>query len=291
MRAPAARRGLAAIGSEYRALDKVPAVARAFSLWDEAALWFDATSIPAAWLYGAIMAGWIGLPGTLVLVLVVSPLTLLPWSLLGSIAARTGAASVAILRPAFGLRGSVLPAACYLIFGFGWAAVNVFVGSIGTSFIFKGVFGTPALGEPGSQGPLALSILVAVAVVPLSLLPLVAGDLLGSYIFFLDVLGALVVPLWTIVLVDYFLHRRGAYADDLFRREGGAFWYRGGVHWPGVASLLLGVATYWTIAFGFPALRSAISATVPTIAVTALLYLWSARASLAAERAGPAVTG
>jgi purine-cytosine permease-like protein len=462
--------GLAAIGSEYRALDKIPPAARTFGLPDLAALWFGAASLPAAWLYGGIIAGWTGLGGALLLILVVSPLAFVPWAALGHIAARVGGASVAIVRPAFGLRGSAVPAVFYLVFGFGWAAVNVFVGSIGTSFILKGVLGTPALGEPGYQGPMAVSILItcavqgvfavaghrairlmewaavaglvllgaaetylalstwgaadlfgwrppaglatsigpfsyaitfallldlliaynwtwefigdfsrfartpragalgpwiganiaqswwffvgalgvvflaiqtgqfnpalsdpssvatqlgfgwgaylvilfatvatnsgniyasamaisqlvprstvpvrgllavsAIVVVPLSLLPLFAADLLGSYIFFLDFVGALVVPLWTIVLVDYFVVRRRTYSDDLFRTVGGAYWYAGGVHWPGVASLGLGTGLYWLIAFGFPDLRTTISATIPTLAVVAIVYAVTAQ--------------
>src|SRR5439155_2472717 len=102
--------GLAVIGAEYHALDEIPTRARTFSLWDQAALWFGAASLPAAWLYGGIMAGWTGLGGALLLIVVVSPLTLLPWAALGYIAARVGGASVAIVRPAFGLRGSAVPA-------------------------------------------------------------------------------------------------------------------------------------------------------------------------------------
>lgn len=471
MAASTAQTGLGVIGAEYRALDKVPERDRRFGIFDQAALWFGAASLPAAWLYGGIMAGWQGVPGALLLVLVVSPLSFLPWALLGYIAARTGGASVAIVRPAFGLRGSTLPAAAYLVFGFGWAAVNVFVGSIGTSFILKGVLGAPALGEPGFEGPMALSILVtcvvqgafavaghrairamewvaaaglivlggyetylalttwgldrllswqppaglttsvgpfayaitfavlvdlliaynwtwefigdfsrfarnpvagtigpwlganvaqtwwffvgavgvaflavstgqfdpsrsdpssvatqlgfgwgaylvilaatvatnagniyasalgvsqlaprwripmrgllllaAAGVVPLAMLPLLAAQLLGSYIFFLDFLGAIVIPLWTITLVDYFLVRRRRYSDDLFLTEGGEYWYERGVHAPGVVSLLVGTATYWIVAFGLPGLRGAITATIPTVLVAGGLYFSWARA-------------
>src|SRR5881227_869464 len=111
---PGERPGLGVIGAEYRALDKIPERARAFGVWDQAALWFGAASLPAAWLYGGIMAGWAGLGGVLLMLLVVSPLTLLPWALIGYVAARVGGASVAIVRPAFGLRGSTLPAIGYL---------------------------------------------------------------------------------------------------------------------------------------------------------------------------------
>lgn len=119
------RPGLAVIGAEYRALDKVPPRARVFGFWDQVTLWFGAASLPAAWPYGGIMAGWQGIGGALLLIVVVRPLTLLPWAFLGYIAAKTGGASVAIVRPAFGLRGSTLPALAYLVFGFGWAPVNV----------------------------------------------------------------------------------------------------------------------------------------------------------------------
>ena len=49
----------------------------------------------------------------------------------------------------------------------------------------------------------------------------------------------IVIPLWTITLVDYFLVKREQYTDDLFRERGGLYWYRNGWNWPAVASLLL----------------------------------------------------
>lgn len=464
--------GLAVIGAEYRALDKIPERAKQFGMLDQAVLWFGAASLPAAWLYGGIMAGWAGLSGALVFILLVSPLTFLPWALLGYIAARTSGASVAIVRPAFGLRGSAVPAVAYLVFGFGWGAVNVFVGSISISFIFKGVFGTPAFLEPGFQGPMALSIvitcliqgtfavaghrairlmewvaaaglvvlggyeaflalttwgwdrlfawqppaglqtplgpftyvitfallfdllvaynwtwefigdfsrfartpragaagpwiganlaqswwffvgavgvaflavqtgqfnpalsdpssvatrlgfgggayfvilaatvatnagniyasalgisqllprsqipirgllfIVAALIVPLSMVPLLAAEVLGAYIGFLDFLGAIVIPLWTITLVDYFLVKRRRYSDDLFRTEGGAYWYGRGVHWPALVSLGLGTLTYWVVAFGLPELRASITATIPTVLLSGGLYAIWARAT------------
>jgi nucleobase:cation symporter-1, NCS1 family len=111
------------------------------------------------------------------------------------------------------------------------------------------------------------------------MLPLLAGELLGSYIFFLDFLGAIVIPLWTITLVDYFLVKRGRYSDDLFRTEGGLYWYQDGVHWPAIACLALGTAIYWLIAFALPQLRVTITATIPTVLIAGGVYaLWARRA-------------
>jgi purine-cytosine permease-like protein len=164
--------------------------------------------------------------------------------------------------------------------GYGWVAYFVIL--LATVAANAGNLYASALGisqlVPRTGIPMrALLLLAALVVLPLSLLPLFAADLLGSYIFFLDFLGALVVPLWTIALVDHFLVRHGVYADDLFRTSGGAYWYSGGVHWPGIACLVLGTGLYWLIAFVFPGLRSQISATLPTVAVVASLYWFSAR--------------
>ena len=466
------------IGHEYAALDPVPANARIFGLADQAAFWFAATCLPAAWFYGALMAGAAGLPGALFLVLVVSPLSLIPWAFLGWIAAKTGACSTALVRPAFGLRGSAVPSVLYLVFGLGWAAVNVFLGAIGLSFVFTGWLGTPAFLSPGYEGPMAASIVavavlqgaaavaghrvlrvvqwgatlallglgaiqlwlviahwdpvalfawrppagglttsigpftytitvallvdlliaynwtwqfigdfsrfarspaagtagpfiganaaqtwwfgvgalgvvflatttggfapeaadpsslttslglgwvaaaviigatvatnagnltasalaitnlaprlrlglrpligaVSLAVVPLALVPILVAGFQATYILWLDVLGAIVVPLWVIVLVDFFWVRRGRYEPDLFRTEGGVYWYRRGVNLLAVGCLAGGTALYWLLAYGFPDVREVVPVALPVGLGVALAYaaLMRGRRELAA---------
>jgi purine-cytosine permease-like protein len=460
------RRSLANIGHEFAALDEVPQSERTFGFADQAAFWFAATCLPAAWFYGALMAGATGLPGAFLLILVVSPLSLLPWALLGWIAARTGACSTAMVRPAFGLRGSAAPSVLYLVFALGWAAVNVFLGAIGLSFVFAGWLGTPAFLAPGYEGPMAASIVVvaglqgmvavaghrvmrvvqwgatiallglgaiqlwlvfthwdpaslltwrpppggvttaigpigytitiallvdlliaynwtwefigdfsrfartprtgaagpfvganvaqtwwftigalgvvflattsggfapeaadpsslttslglgwmaamiviaatvatnagnlyasalavtnlaprlglgvrplialsSVVVVPLALVPLVATGFQATYIFWLDVLGAIVVPLWVIVLVDFFWVRRGRYERDLFRATGGRYWYGDGVNWRAVGTLAAGTLGYWVIAYAFPEVREVVPAALPVGIGVAAVY-------------------
>src|SRR3972149_8995481 len=122
---------------EYSAFEKVPENKRTFSFWDEGVFWFSATSLPAAWTYGALMAGWQGIAGALILIFIVNTLSFIPWAYLGEIAAKTGGSSMALVRPAFGIRGSIVPSVFYLVMGYGWAAVNVFIGAIALSFIFK----------------------------------------------------------------------------------------------------------------------------------------------------------
>ena len=471
-------KGLEVLAAEYRATDKVPVEARSFGFWDQFALWFAAASLPAAWLYGGYMTGAYGLPGAIVLIFVVSTVTFVPWAYIGHIAADKGASSVTLLRPAFGLRGSKLPSVFYLFFGYGWAAVNVFIAAISTSFVLKLTLGWPSAFDPaapvpnyfmipsillvcilqgffataghrairllnwistvalvalgayatyivlkdfdfgaliawrpasplsftisggalgggftyvltvpllvdlliaynwtwefigdfsrfartkraGTWGPFAgaslaqywffsvgalmtvaflatappgspvnfaaisdpsykatqlgfgvgayliilfatistnagniyasalgisniatrwkvsmrrLLLLSALVVVPLALLPLLQTNFVFTYIFFLDFLGAIVVPLWTLTLVDYFLVKKGKYHDDLFLSEGGYYWYRGGWNWPAVVTLLAGAGVYWVLAFAVPVLRETITAAVPTIVFVSLVY-------------------
>lgn len=456
---------------EYTAFEKVPQNKRTFSFSDQAAFWFGATSLPAAWYYGALMAGWQGIAGALVLILIVNTLSLIPWAYLGEIAAVTGGSSMAMVRPAFGIRGSIVPSIFYLVFGVGWGVVNVFLGAIALSFIFKLWLGFPSYLDPknisymisyillvcftqgffavagaekikklqwaatifflvlglyqtyvvinhwglikllawrpsqvlsasigpfrypitfallvdlliaynwtwefigdfsrfskdkkaGTWGPFiganlaqywwflvgalavvylsitsgqynplladpsstsvalglgwlaALVILFATIttnagniyasalglsnilqnkkvslgilsvwgsflIALLSLTPLLSNQFVGFYIFFLDFLGAIVVPLWTVTLVDYFVINKRKYTDDLFNLKGGRYWFKNGWNWPGVVTLLSGTAFYWIIAYMFPHLRGSITAAFPTMIFVGAVYInWMKR--------------
>jgi cytosine/uracil/thiamine/allantoin permease len=108
------------------------------------------------------------------------------------------------------------------------------------------------------------------------LIPLLSPDFVGFYIFFLDFWGAIVVPLWTLTLVDYFFVKKKQYTDDIFREKGGAYWYKNGWNIPAIVTLILGTIIYWIIAYGFPELREKYTAAIPTmIIISVVYYLWS----------------
>ena len=174
------------------------------------------------------------------------------------------------------------PSTTTTLLGFGWIAyVVILAATVATN---AGNIYASALGISNLlQGrPVSLRLLLglsALGIIPLALLPLLAPQFVGFYIFWLDFLGAIVIPLWTITLVDYFLVKRERYTDDLFRERGGLYWYRNGWNWPAVGSLLLGTAVYWVVAFGLPRVREGITATLPTVVIAALVYLlWARRA-------------
>ncbi len=361
------------------------------------------------------MTGAYGLPGAFVLIFLVSTVTFIPWALIGYIAADKGASSVSLLRPAFGLRGSKLPSVFYLFFGYGWAAVNVFIAAISMSFVFSLALGWPDAFQSVPGSPINYYLVPSILLICFlqgffataghrairylnwaSTVALVVLGVYASYIVLKDfdfgqlwawrptnplsftfsagalgtgftytltfplLLDLLIAYNWTwefigdfsrfarskragtwgpfagASLAQYWFFSIGAlmtvaflvtappgsvnfaaisdpsfkatqlgfglgayliilfatistnagniyasalgsrrYHDDLFAQEGGHYWYRGGWNWPAVVTLLGGTAVYWTVAFGFPALRETISAALPTILFVIVVYsLW-----------------
>jgi nucleobase:cation symporter-1, NCS1 family len=73
------------------------------------------------------------------------------------------------------------------------------------------------------------------------------GQFFDLYQVFLSYMVFWTAPWAAIVIVDYFM-RRGRYqAEDWLKWGSGAYWYTGGIYWPGVVALLVGIAA--SIAF------------------------------------------
>jgi len=93
--------------------------------------------------------------------------------------------------------------------------------------------------------------------------------LLEQFTSFLTVISSLFVPVFAVVIVDYYWFDRARYGKDLLRSSGGAFWYSGGVNWIAVVSWAAGAAVSILLSYVWP---SPIGATLPTFALSALLY-------------------
>jgi NCS1 family nucleobase:cation symporter-1 len=95
--------------------------------------------------------------------------------------------------------------------------------------------------------------------------------ILDRFLDFLLLIGTFFVPVFAIMLADYYLVRRGNYsAEDVLKKRGGVYWYTGGFNASAWVAWVIGVglAFYWTrvspLSFG---------ATVPVFVVTFVLYL------------------
>jgi NCS1 family nucleobase:cation symporter-1 len=92
---------------------------------------------------------------------------------------------------------------------------------------------------------------------------------MGRYFDFLLLIGSVFVPLFGILAADHFvLRRRKLDVEDLYRR-GGAYWYWRGVNWVAVVAWAAGVAVYHAIADLVPTL----GASVPSFVAAFLLHL------------------
>jgi NCS1 nucleoside transporter family len=119
---------------------------------------------------------------------------------------------------------------------------------------------------------------VAVGQLILCFAPLLFASFLDYFMTFLSFVGGLFVPLWTLIVVDYFLVRRRRVVESaLFDLTGGDYWYQAGWNWRGIAAFVSGVIVYFVVTLGFPDVEAIATASLPAIAVTAIIYLAASR--------------
>jgi len=85
---------------------------------------------------------------------------------------------------------------------------------------------------------------------------------------FLFFIGAMFVPLFGVVLTDYFLLRRRRLDLEALDRVGGAYWYSRGHNRAAIFAWAVGFATYEALQL----LRSPVGGSIPSIVVAAVLY-------------------
>src|SRR5438034_1103680 len=154
---------------------------------------------------------------------------------------RIGSLCVVHRPEGFRLRTALGVAADATHLGFGLCAYLIILfATISTNAgnIYASALGITNIATRWKMSMRRLLLVSSAIVVPLAILPLFETNFVFTYIFFLDFLGAIVVPLWTLTLVDYFLVKARRYTDDLFASEGGHYWYRGGWNWPAFVTLL-----------------------------------------------------
>jgi NCS1 family nucleobase:cation symporter-1 len=94
--------------------------------------------------------------------------------------------------------------------------------------------------------------------------------LLNQFTDFLVMIGAFFVPVFAIMIVDYYIVKRASYTQDILAASGGRYWYKGGVNWIAVIVWVIGAAVsyLWTYVWPLP-----IGATIPAFALSFALYL------------------
>lgn len=144
---------------EYAAIEPVPQKDRNLNSLDMFATWIGANANNGTWYVGGVVAATSFLPALYVTALA-NPIAYVVMALIGFIGFRVGVSTMALTRPAFGVKGSMLPTLLNTTQFIGWTAVNTFIAAISISFICKELFGWPALGEPGGNTTMLISIVV-----------------------------------------------------------------------------------------------------------------------------------
>ena len=102
--------------------------------------------------------------------------------------------------------------------------------------------------------------------------------LLDKFTSFLTAIGIVFIPVFAIIVVDFYVLRRGRYAASLAEAGSRDYWYHGGWNPVAVVVWIVGVAFSSAVTYLWV---SPVGATVPTFLVSAGLY-WAA--SVAARR-------
>lgn len=90
---------------------------------------------------------------------------------------------------------------------------------------------------------------------------------------FLFFIGAMFVPLFGVVLTDYFLLRKRRLDLEALDHAGGAYWYSGGYHRAAILAWIAGFAVYQSIQL----LRYPVGGSLPSMLAAGLLYYAAVR--------------
>ncbi len=135
-------------------------------------------------------------------------------------------------------------------------------------------------GEKGrTRGPGPALLVVSLLSMGAAFIPFLFNSFIDYFTGFLTTIGGLFVPLWSLVLTDFLIRRKGnLMAAPLFESHPGSlYWGTGGVNPAGVISLLSGIALYYAMPGALPKVVETTGISLPVILATGLLYLLLSR--------------
>ncbi|RZS58796.1 purine-cytosine permease-like protein [Microcella putealis] len=120
----------------------------------------------------------------------------------------------------------------------------------------------------------------------IGLLTVIGSTFLGLLFLFIDflfVIGAIFIPVFAIMIVDYYVVNRRVYTAEILQDRGGRYWFTGGVN---IANVVV-----WLLGFGFSLLLtyqvgSPIGATIPAFVFTVVVALAAAAVTGRLKRDG-----
>lgn len=173
---------------------------------------------------------------------------------------------------------------------FGWAlAIVIFLSVMATNtMVVYGMVNSVV----GAQRKTRVKFLpVALIIGLISIIGSTWLALLDQYTDFLTMIGAFFVPVFAILIVDYYIIKRRTYTRDILQDTGGIYAYTRGVNWSAVAVWIIGAVVSYLLTYAFP---SPVGATIPSFVLSFLLYLglsWPTMSRFAGAQGGHLAKG
>ncbi|NDR98293.1 cytosine permease [Lactobacillus sanfranciscensis] len=119
-------------------------------------------------------------------------------------------------------------------------------------------------------------VVITIASMILTFVPILNGSFLNSFISFLDYTGMLLGPIIAIMVVDYFILNKDSYNQTALSDINGKLWYHDGFNLIAIVSLVVGVLIYLALKqVGF--IKDFTGATFITMGIVAVLYLGASK--------------
>jgi putative hydroxymethylpyrimidine transporter CytX len=110
------------------------------------------------------------------------------------------------------------------------------------------------------------TLIIAISILGMILASVVPMD---QYAWFLLWIGAVFIPLFGVVITDYYLVKSRRYRVDELYKTSGEYWYLQGVNPKAILAWAIGVATYFYMVNH----ASWLGASIPSLVISALAYL------------------
>jgi purine-cytosine permease-like protein len=164
------------------------------------------------------------------------------------------------------------PSSIAMSLGLGWVALIVVVlSTITTNMVDLYVASFNVMNLFPKMNFDKASMITGVSCIMISWVPIIVGNFIAAFFGFINILGAVFPPLLAILLVDYYIIRKGDYRIEHIAEKGGMYWYKGGFNVVGISSWAIGVVLYIVlknIGFGI----NTTGALLPAFLASSIIY-------------------
>lgn len=157
------------------------------------------------------------------------------------------------------------------------ALIVVFIATVSTNATVLYGAGMGLIGAARPASPVRYLWYIALLQFAMCFLPLAFEQFVHFFELFLGIVGGIFIPLWTIVVLDYYVVRRMRVTDeDLFageRSDGTTLSRLGDWNIAGWVAMGLGFGTFILLGRGLPEIAAVTTAAIPALVISAATYL------------------